>query len=249
MKTALKMNTKIVAFFALFILTVSANAQIDRSKPPVAGPEPEISIDKPEEFILKNGLKVMVVENHKLPKVSYSLRIDNPPIATGKKAGIESLIGSMLGNGTTSISKDEFNEEIDFLGANLNFGITGGYASSLSKYSDRILELMADAAINPLLTEEEFEKEKTKLLEGLKADAKSTDAIASRVGYALSFGTKHPYGEYVTEETINNVSFGDALAFSEKNFNPENAYLVVIGDVDYKTVKKQIKKYFKDWKK
>ncbi|RCW93741.1 M16 family metallopeptidase [Winogradskyella arenosi] len=249
MKTALKMNTKIVAFFALFILTVSANAQIDRSKPPVAGPEPEISIDKPEEFTLKNGLKVMVVENHKLPKVSYSLRIDNPPIATGKKAGIESLIGSMLGNGTTSISKDEFNEEIDFLGANLNFGITGGFASSLSKYSDRILELMADAAINPLLTEEEFEKEKTKLLEGLKADAKSTDAIASRVGYALSFGTKHPYGEYVTEETINNVSFGDALAFYEKNFNPENAYLVVIGDVDYKTVKKQIKKYFKDWKK
>ncbi|WP_458628399.1 M16 family metallopeptidase [Winogradskyella sp. PC D3.3] len=243
------MNTKIVAFFALFIITIGASAQIDRSQPPVAGPEPEISIDKPEEFTLKNGLKVLVVENHKLPRVSYSLRIDNSPIATGKKAGVESLIGSMLGNGTTTISKDDFNEEIDFLGASLNFGISGGFASSLTKYSDRILELMADAAINPLLTEEEFDKEKTKLLEGLKADAKNADAIAGRVGAALSYGKNHPYGEFVTEETINNVTFGDAVAFYEKHFNPNNAYLVVIGDVDYKEVKKQIKKYFKNWTK
>ncbi|WP_179333806.1 M16 family metallopeptidase [Winogradskyella costae] len=241
------MNNKIVAFFALFIMTIGASAQIDRSQPPVAGPEPEISIDKPEEFTLKNGLKVLVVENHKLPRVSYSLRIDNAPVATGKKAGIESLIGSMLGNGTTSISKDEFNEEIDFLGASLNFGISGGFASSLTKYSDRVLELMADAAINPLLTEEEFDKEKTKLLEGLKADAKSADVIAGRVGSALSYGTNHPYGEFVTEETINNVTFGDAVAFYETYFNPNHAYLVVIGDVKYKDVKKQIQKYFKGW--
>ncbi len=249
MKTAFNMKNKIVAFFALFIMTIGASAQIDRSQPPVAGPEPEISIEKPQEFELKNGLKVLVVENHKLPRVSYSLRIDNQPIATGKKAGVESLLGSMLGNGTTSISKDEFNEEVDFLGANLNFGFSGGFASSLTKYSERILELLSDAAINPLLTEEEFEKEKTKLIEGLKADAKSADAIAGRVGSALSYGTKHPYGEFVTEETINNVSFGDAVAFYQTYFNPNNAYLVVIGDVNYKDVKKQVKKYFSDWTK
>ncbi|WP_256867409.1 insulinase family protein [Winogradskyella forsetii] len=249
MKTVLNMNTKIVAFFTLFIMFISANAQIDRSKIPVAGPEPEISIDKPQEFELKNGLKVLVVENHKLPRVSYSLRIDNKPISTGKKAGVESLLGSMLGNGTTTISKDEFNEEVDFLGANLNFGFSGGFASSLTKYSERILELLAGAAINPLLTEEEFEKEKTKLIEGLKADAKSPDVIASRVGSALSYGTNHPYGEFITEETINNVSFGDALAFYEKYFNPNNAYLVVVGDVDFKDVKKQVKTYFGEWTK
>lgn len=249
MKTAVNMKTKIVAFFALFLITISASAQIDRSQPPVAGPEPEISIDEPKEFELKNGLKVLVVENHKLPRVSYSLRIDNKPIATGKKAGVESLIGSMLGNGTTTISKDDFNEEIDFLGARLNFGFSGGFASSLTKYSDRILQLLADAAVNPLLTEEEFEKEKTKLIEGLKNDEKNADVIAGRVGSALSYGTKHPYGEFVTEETINNVSFGDAVAFYEKYFNPNNAYLVVIGDVDYKDVKKQVKNYFGGWTK
>ena len=148
----------------MFLITISAHAQIDRSQQPKAGPEPQISLDVPQEFELKNGLKVLVVENHKLPRVSYSLRIVNDPIATGEKAGVESLIGSMLGNGSTTISKDDFNEEIDFLGASLNFGFTGGYASSLTKYSDRILELMADAAINPLLTEQEFDKEKTKLI-------------------------------------------------------------------------------------
>ncbi len=249
MKTTYIMKTKLSAFILLFLVTIGVNAQIDRSKQPKAGPEPEITLEVPQEFELKNGLKVLVVENHKLPRVSYSLRIDNKPIATGKKAGVESLIGSMLGNGTTSISKDEFNEEIDFLGARLNFGFSGGFASSLTKYSDRILELMADAALNPLLTEEEFDKEKTKLIESLKQNEKSIDAIGSRVGDALSYGTKHPYGEFVTEETINNVSFGDALAFYEKYFNPNNAYLVVIGDVDFKTVKKQIKKHFGNWKK
>ncbi|MBU2928171.1 insulinase family protein [Winogradskyella psychrotolerans] len=243
------MKTKLTAFALLFLVTIGVNAQIDRSKQPKAGPEPEISLKTPKEFSLKNGLKVLVVENHKLPRVSYSLRIDNNPIATGDKAGLESILGSMLGNGTTTISKDDFNEEIDFLGARLSFGFSGGYASSLSKYSDRILELMADAAINPLLTEEEFEKEKTKLIENLKQGEKSIDDISSRVGNALAYGTKHPYGEFTTEETINNVAFGDALAFYEKYFNPNHAYLVVIGDVEFKSIKKQIEKHFSKWDK
>ena len=84
----------------------------------------------------------------------------------------------MLGNGTTSISKDDFNEEIDFLGASLRFGSESAFVSALSKYSERMLELMADAAIHPLLTEEEFQKEKDKLIEGLKSQEKSVDAVA-----------------------------------------------------------------------
>ena len=249
MKSIHNIKSGIFTVAFLFLVSLATNAQIDRSQPPKAGPEPEINLDVPQEFELKNGLKVLVVENHKLPRVSYSLRIDNNPIATGDKAGVESLLGSMLGNGTTSISKDEFNEEIDFLGASLNFGFSGGFASSLSKYSDRILELMADAAINPLLTAEEFEKEKVKLIEGLKQNDKSVDAISSRVRNVLAYGKNHAYGEYTTEETLNNVAFGDVLAFYEKYFNPDNSYLVVIGDIDYATVKEQITKHFGSWKK
>ncbi|AEH01076.1 pitrilysin family protein [Lacinutrix sp. 5H-3-7-4] len=243
------MKTKITAIIALFLLSISVTAQIDRSKQPKPGPAPKITLEVPGEFELKNGLKVLVVENHKLPRVSYSLRIDNKPVVEGKIAGVSGILGAMLGNGTTTISKDEFNEEIDFLGARLGFGSSSAFASSLTKYSERILELMADAAMNPLLTEEEFQKEKEKAIESIKSSAKSVDAIASRVGSALAYGKKHPYGEFVTEETLNNITLDNVRAFYQANFNPNNAYLVVVGDVDFRTVEKQVKKYFKNWEK
>lgn len=242
-------QTKISAFILVALMSFGVNAQIDRSKMPKAGPEPKISLEKPGEFKLDNGINVLVVENNKLPRVSYSLSIDNKPALEGNKAGVLDLLSAMLGNGTTSISKDAFNEEVDFLGANIGFSSTGGFASSLSKYSDRIIELMADAAINPLLTEEEFESEKTRLIEGLKQNEKSVDAAAGRVGSALAYGTDHVYGEFVTEETINNVTFTDLLDFYKKRFSPNSAYIVVVGDIDVKTVKKQIKKYFSEWEK
>lgn len=230
-------------------ISFGAQAQIDRSQAPKPGPAPKIELKTPQEFTLKNGMKVMVVENHKLPRVSFNLTIDNKPVLDGDKSGITSLLSAMLGNGTTNIPKDKFNEEVDFLGANINFGSSGGYASSLSKYSNRILELMADAAMNPLLVEEEFQKEKDKLLEGLKADEKSVDAAAARVGDALSYGMKHPYGEFTTQETVNNISYGDVYAYYQKQFNPNNAYLVVVGDVKLKDIKSEVEKRFGSWKK
>ena len=243
------MKTKFYTILAFLFVTVSITAQIDRSQQPKPGPAPKISLEKPTEYELKNGLKILIVENHKLPRVSYNLTIDRDPIIEGDKAGVTSLLGSMLGNGTTNISKDDFNEEVDFLGARLNFGFSGGFASSLTKYSDRILQLLADAAMNPLLTSEEFGKEKDKLLEGLKSQAKSVDAVAGRVGGALSYGAEHPYGEFVTEETVNSVSFNDIQSYFTKYFGPNDAYLVVIGDVNTKELYKRIKKYFGKWKK
>ncbi len=243
------MKTYISAFLMVCFLAFGAQAQIDRSQAPKPGPAPKIDLKTPQEFTLKNGMKVLVVENHKLPRVSFNLTIDNKPVLDGNKHGVSSLLGAMLGNGTKTISKDKFNEEVDFLGASINFGASGGYASSLTKYSNRILELMADAAMNPLLVEEEFQKEKDKLLEGLKSEEKSVDAAAARVGDALSYGTQHPYGEFTTEETVNNISYGDVYAYYQKQFNPNNAYLVVVGDVNFKDVKSEIEKRFGNWKK
>lgn len=243
------MKNKITILITLFLLSVGVNAQIDRSKQPKPGPAPTISLENPKEFELKNGMKVLVVENHKLPRVAYNLEIDRAPVVEGDKIGMSNLLGAMLGNGTTTIAKDAFNEEIDFLGANINFSSSGAYARSLSKYSERILELMADAAINPLFTEEEFQKERDKQIDGLKTEAKSVDAIARRVGKALSYGTHHAYGEFVTEESLNNISLEDVQKFYKNYFYPNTTYLVVVGDVDFKTIKKQVKKYFGKWEK
>ena len=243
------MKRRIILLISVLIISINVNAQLDRSVQPKGGPTPKIKLDKPQEFKLKNGIKVLVVENHKLPRVSYSLRIDNNPIIEGDKAGVTSLLGSILGNGTTTIPKDEFNEEIDFLGASLNIGFSGGFASTLSKNNERVVELMTDAVINPLLSEEEFNKEKEKLIEALKADKKSLDAIANRVGSALSYGKNHAYGEFVTEETLNNITFADVLQYHKRYFKPNNSYLVVIGDVNYKEIKSLISEKFGAWKK
>jgi zinc protease len=242
------MKTKISALLILLFMAIGVNAQIDRSVMPKPGPSPKIVLEDPGEFELDNGIKVLVVENHKLPRVSYSLRIDNKPVTEGEKAGVSSILAAMLGNGTTTIPKDEFNDEVDFLGASLSFGSSSAYASTLSKYSERVLELMADAAINPLLTEEEFEKEKEKLIENLKSEEKSVAAVANRVGGALAYGTNHPYGEFITEETVNNIEFGDVLGYYDAYFNPQNAYIVVVGDVDMLTIERLMKKYFGKWK-
>jgi zinc protease len=242
------MNLKIIAGLIGLFISISVQAQLDRSIMPKPGPSPKITLEVPGEFELDNGIKVLVVEDHKLPRVSYSLRIDNPPVSEGDKAGVSDILAAMLGNGTKSISKDDFNEEIDFMGASLSFGSSSAFASALTKYGERVLELMADAAINPLLTEEEFVKEKEKLIESLKTNAKSVDAVASRVGDALSFGKAHPYGEFVTEETVNNIQFQDVRAYYDAYFRPKNAYLVVVGDVEFSKVQRQIRNYFKDWK-
>jgi len=243
------MKNRIILLIATLLISFSVSAQLDRSIQPVGGPTPKIKLDKPKEFKLKNGIKVLVVENHKLPRVSYSLRIDGTPILEGEKAGVLSILGEMLGNGTTSIEKDVFNEEIDYLGANVSIGFRSSFASSLTKHNDRILELMADAIINPLLTVEEFDKTKEQLIESLKADEKSIDAIGSRVGNALSYGKNHVYGEFITEETLNKISYEDVIDFHKKYTYPNSAYIVVIGDVNYKEVKKSITEKFSVWKK
>lgn len=238
---------KIVYIAACLFLTITMQAQ-DR-KMPLPGPAPAININKPQTFTMKNGLKVIVVENNKLPRVSYTLTLDNAPYAEGNKIGVSSLLSSMIGNGTQSISKDAFNEEIDFLGANMNFWSSGASASGLSRYSNRLLELMAEGALKPLLVQEEFDKEKEKAIEGLKANEKSVTAIASRVENVLTYGKNHYNGEFMTEESLNNISLADVKMNYNTYFVPGNAYLVVVGDVKFKDVKKNVEKLFGKWKK
>ena len=231
----------------LFLVTGIMQAQ---NRPqPKPGAAPIVQIKKPESFVLKNGLKVMVVENHKLPRVSFSLTLDNPPFAEGNKKGVDDLTSSLLGNGSKKTSKDAFNEEIDFLGANINFSSQGASASALSRYAGRALELLAEGALYPNFTQEEFDKDKAKMIEGLKANEKSVAAISSRVVDVLAFGKNHPSGEYVAEETLKNVTLADVQSNYTARFVPENAYLVIIGDIKFKETKAAVEKLFGAWEK
>lgn len=240
------MKKSIIILSSLFISAIMQGQIIPQPK---SGTAPTIKIGKPESFQLKNGLKVMVVENHKLPRVSFTLTLDNAPYAEGAKKGVADLTSSLIGNGTKKISKTAFNEEIDFMGASVNFSSNGASGNTLSKYSGRVLELLADGALNPNFTQEEFDKEKAKIIEGLKASEKSVPDVAGRVNDLLTFGKEHPNGEYVSEATIKNVTLADVQANYNSYFVPENAYLIIVGDVKFAETKKAVEKLFGSWKK
>ena len=233
----------------LLLLTFTAFAQVDRSQQPQPGPAPVIQLGEPERFSLKNGLTVLIVENNKLPRAAVSLSLDNAPIAEGELAGVSAMTAALLGKGSTTIDKDSFNEEVDFMGATINFGSQSASASSLSRYFGRVLELMADAALNPNFTQEEFDKERDILLDGIKSGEKSVTTAARRVENLLAYGKDHPYGEYVSKESVERVNLADVDAFYNRYFLPNNAYLVIVGDVDAGDLKKQVKKLFGKWKK
>lgn len=232
----------------MVLLASGAFGQVDRSQPK-PGPSPKVNLGKPQTFELKNGLKVMVVENHKLPQVTMTLSLDNPPFTEGDKKGIHDLTGSLIGNGTDKISKEDFQEEIDFMGARINFHSSGAFANSLSKYFSRTLELMAQGFINPKFTQDDFETDKARFIDGLKAEERSVQANAQRVENVLVFGANHPNGEFTTEEKLKALTLDDIKDHYNKYFVPNNAYLIILGDVKFNEVKKLVEKEFKSWKK
>ena len=242
MKKALILLTSI-AFFGL------TQAQVDRSVQPQPGPAPVINFGTPQEHQFKNGLTLMVVENHKLPQVSVSLKVDNPLYVEGEKAGMSGLLSSMMGKGSKNIPKDDFDEEVDFMGASLSVSSGSAYASSLKRYFPRVFEMMADATLNPNFLPAEFQKEVDKTLEGLKASEKDVKTAARRVEDLLSYGKDHPYGEFTSEESVKRVSIEDLEKLYQKTFHTQDTYITIVGDIDFETAKKLTKKYFGKWAK
>ena len=231
----------------VIILSSSAKAQLDRSIMPESGPAPEIFFGKPQTFKLDNGLTVMVVENTKLPRASASLSFDNPLIFEGDNAGVSSILAEMVGNGTQSISKEDFIEEIDYMGASLNVTGSGAFAGSLNRYFPRVLELMASAVLEPLFTQEEFDRQKNLIKESLKTAEKDVGTAADRVESFITYGSQHPNGEFISQESLDKASLQDAIDFYNNYSSPSNAYLVIIGDVNYDEIKSKVTNLFGSW--
>ena len=238
-----------ITWALLLVLPFIGQAQIDRSKRPAPGPAPKVKLGKPQTFTLDNGLKVLVVEDNKLPRVSINMTMDIDPHTLGDKAGLDDLLGSLLGKGSTKTDKDTFEEEIDFIGATLEVYQTGAFASGLSRYFDKMLSMMAEAALLPNFTQEELDKERDKAIEALKSEEKSAGAIATRVRNVLVYGKNHPFGEFVTAETLNRISLADIKSHYDQYFVPGRAYMVIMGDVKFNDVKKKVTDYFGSWKK
>jgi zinc protease len=247
-KNILKMTvTKNLIVGLAIIFANSLSAQLDRSIVPESGPTPEIFFGKPQTFMLDNGLTVMVVENNKLPRASASLSFDNPLIFEGEIAGVSSILAEMIGNGTQSISKEDFIEEVDFMGASLNITGSGAFAGSLKRYFPRVLELMSQAVLEPLFTQEEFDNQKNLIKESLKTSEKDVSTAANRVQNFITYGANHPNGEFVSQASLDKASFNDAVDFYNNFSSPNNAYLVILGDIEFEEIKEKITELFSSW--
>ncbi len=223
--------------------------QLDRSIKPKPGPAPEIKLGKTESFTLPNGMKVYVVENHKLPVISCSIQLDIKPELEGDMAGYRDMMSELLLSGTKTRTKDQLNAEIDKMGANINVNSEGISGSGLKKYQDKIFELMADVAMNASIPQSELDAEKKKALSGLETQKNDGDAMVNNVSAVVNFGKNHPYGEVANEATISKISLDRVNRYYQTYFRPNVAYMAIVGDVTVAEIKPIIEKYFGGWAK
>lgn len=220
-----------------------------RSSPPVPAEAKPVNIGEYNQFKLDNGLTVIVVQNHKLPVVSYQLYVDTPPEKEGDKAGVASIMGSILSEGTTKRDKARLDEDIDFIGARFVTFENGMFGSALTKHSDKLLEVFNEVLSGPAFTEESFNKLVNQNISGLSAVKSDPNSLIDRIGNVVNFGKETAYGEVVTEQTLKNIALDDTRKLFGETFRPEISYLTIVGDIELATAKEQAEKYFGFWEK
>lgn len=233
---------------SLFILFASLNlfAQVDRSIMPMPGKAAIININESQVFTLTNGLTVIVSENHKIPKVSFDLRLGAAPQLEGELAGLSDFAGSMLLSGTQSRTKDQLDNEIDYIGADLNADKNSIFLSCLTKHIDKGLGLMSDVLLNASFPQSEFvriKKQNESALLSTKSDAASMSKNAT---VKINFPA-HPYGEVMTEASLNAIKLTDIEKYFKTNFTPKGAYLSIVGDITKAEAEKLANSYFGSW--
>lgn len=221
--------------------------------PPPLQPHP-IAIPAPHETVLPNGLTIVVVEDRRLPLVSYRLAfpgggaLDPPGLP-----GLTDLLAGLLPEGTESKTSREIADEVARMGASLSAGANSDYtivaASALAQFNDRILELMADVALHPSFPENEVELAKQNTKESLRQQRAQPSFLASEMVSRVMFGD-HPYSIVApTPESIDRSSRDEFVKFHRARLVPNNAVFIVVGDVRYDDIVKQLESLFSTWER
>jgi zinc protease len=239
----------IFILFTGLMFALNVSAQPDRTQPPKPGPAPVINIGDYNLFTLPNGLKVIVVENHKTPVISWQLTLDVDPVMEGEHKGLADLAGQLMRSGTKNRSKKQIDEEIDFIGASMSTFSTGMYGSSLTRHKEKLLDLMSDVLLNPAFPQEELDKMITQSVSALTAQESDANSMVDNMINSVVYGSSHPYGEVVTKESLGSVTRDHITDYYKSCFRPNTAYLVIVGNITTREAKKLAGKYFKDWKK
>lgn len=223
-----------------------AFSQLDRSIVPSAGKAPIINIKDSETFKTKNGITVILSENHKIPRVTFDLVMGATPQMEGKKAGVAEITAALIAAGTSTYTKDQLDSKIDYIGASLSADKNSLTLSCLTKHMKTGLDLMTDVLYNANFPESEFERI-VKQTESALISTKSDASTMGRNTLAKSNFMNHPYGEVMNEESLKAITLEDVRNYYKSNFTPDGSYLVIVGDISRKEAEAAVDNYFANW--
>jgi zinc protease len=228
-------------------------AQDWRKEAPKPGPEPTLHLPTPKTFIMANGIKVYVIEEHSLPVMSAALvTFAGGEANPADKAGLAGFTARMLSEGTATRSSTELANDIAQIGAGLgaNAGMDNASVSvgALSNNTGPALELLSDVALHPAFKEEEVERIRQQRLVAILQESDQPVAAAQRVGQRVVYGDT-PYGfrPVGTTESVKSISKGDMSAFWAAHYTPKDSALIFAGDLSEAEAKTLAEKYFGSW--
>lgn len=244
--------------FTLLSLSVAARAQDapapQETPPPPAAPR-SVTVPKPVERTLRNGLRVIVVEHHETPLVAAQLMVKNggevdPP----DLSGVADMTAELLTKGTKTRTAPQIAEEIEALGGQINTG--AGWDASratvnvLASKTEPAMAILADVVRNPVFKDEEIERLRQQYLDSLSVGMNSPGTLASWVASRVVFGGG-PYGHPVsgTSESIGRIKRDDIVALHTAYYRPDNAVLVIGGDIKADEAFRLAERAFGDWAK
>jgi zinc protease len=224
---------------------------ISRETVPSPLPIGETSLPPFKIFTVDNGLEVIFVEQNEVPKLNLSLYVGGSNAAiSADKQGVPDFMAELLTKGTETLSSTAIAEMIESVGGDVSASAglewTNLSANALSTDSDLAFDLLADMALNPIFPMDEMEVIREQTLTFLEQNEVEPDTLANRQFGRLAYGG-HPYGYYMNQETVDAITRDDVVAFHETYYKPNNALLVVVGDITLDQAEESVARVFGEW--
>jgi len=239
-------------------LSANDSAKVDRSKMPVSGMAPKILLPTWEERTLSNGLKVLVAEQHELPLVQFNLMVKAGWTTDPKdKPGVSSIACDLQDEGTKNRTALQISQNLKDIGSELYTGSTfdGSTISmnTLKKHLTKSLEIFADVVGNPTFPQSELDRKKKEYLANIMQEKREPLTTAFKSFFKILYGKNHPYSQPYTgsgtEESVNSIKREDLTGFYDNYFRPNNATLIVVGDITADEIIPVLEIALKTWKK
>ena len=256
MKKMLRMWRPALAGLVLVAASVTLAAQQpDRKQPPPLGPAPSLKLPAIQKQRLSNGLAVWIVEHHEVPLAQINLIVRSGSAADPiGKYGVGSLTAAMLDEGAGTRSSLDLADAIEFLGANLSTASSFDASSirmsvPVSKLAEA-LPLMSDIALRPSFPVSELDRLRKERLTGLLQARDNAGALIQLAFPRIVFGPTHRYGTSANglPATIEALTVDDLKTFYRSHFRPDNATLLVVGDLTPATALPMLERAFGNWK-